>query len=470
MRRPRTRTARSPTSSTISAPGKPMDRLVCGDVGFGKTEVALRAAFIAAMAGHAGRADRPTTLLARQHYNNFSERFQGFPIEIGRLSRLVPAREAKATREGLKAGKVDIVIGTHAHPRQERRVQEARPGHRRRGAALRRHPQGAAEGAARRRPRADPDRDADPAHAADGDVGPARAVASSRPRRSTGSRCAPTSCPGTRWWSARRCCANIIAAARASSSCRASPTCPTSRNSCARRCPRSRYVVAHGQMAPTEVEERMRAFYDRKYDVLLSTTIVESGLDIPSRQHPDRPPRRPLRPRPALPAARPRRPGQDPRLCLFHHAGRPAADRDRRQAPAGARRPRYRSAPASSSPATISTSAAPAICSATSSRAISGRSASSSTSRCSRRRSSRPRRAALEARPDDFSPQITVDAPILIPEDYVPDLDLRMGLYRRMNELETRRRDRALRRRDDRPLRQAARRDRRTCSRSSRSS
>ena len=86
--------------------------------------------------------------------------------------------------------------------------------------------------------------------------------------------------------------------------------------------PEVRYVVAHGQMAPTEVEERMSAFYDRKYEVLLSTTIVESGLDIPSRQHPDRPPRRPLRPRPALPAARPRRPGEDPRLCLFHHARR----------------------------------------------------------------------------------------------------------------------------------------------------
>ena len=157
----------------------------------------------------------------------------------------------------------------------------------------------------------------------------------------------------------------------------------------------------------------------------------------PERQHADHPPRRPLRPRPALPAARPRRPGQDPGLCLFHHAGRPAADRDRGQAAARCWPSSTASAPASSSPPTISTSAAPAICSATSSRAISGRSASSSTSRCSRRRSSRPRPAALDARPEHFSPQITVDAPILIPDDYVPDLDLRMGLYRRMNELET---------------------------------
>ena len=94
--------------------GKPMDRLVCGDVGFGKTEVALRAAFVAAMAGYQVALICPTTLLARQHYSNFIARFQGFPIEIGRLSRLVPAAEAKATRERLELGKVDIVIGTHA--------------------------------------------------------------------------------------------------------------------------------------------------------------------------------------------------------------------------------------------------------------------------------------------------------------------------------------------------------------------
>ena len=100
--------------------------------------------------------------------------------------------------------------------------------------------------------------------------------------------------------------------------------CPTSSSILREEVPEVRAVTAHGQMAPTEVEERMSAFYDRKYDVLLSTTIVESGLDIPTRQHADHPPRRPLRPRPALPAARPRRPGQDPRLCLFHHARRPA--------------------------------------------------------------------------------------------------------------------------------------------------
>jgi transcription-repair coupling factor (superfamily II helicase) len=82
------------------AAGKPMDRLVVGDVGFGKTEVALRAAFVAAMAGMQVAVVCPTTLLARQHYTNFVERMRGFPIEIGRLSRLVPAAEAKRPRRG----------------------------------------------------------------------------------------------------------------------------------------------------------------------------------------------------------------------------------------------------------------------------------------------------------------------------------------------------------------------------------
>ena len=84
--------------------GKPMDRLVCGDVGFGKTEVALRAAFVMAMSGKQVALICPTTLLARQHYTNFVERLQGFPINVGRLSRLVPAAEVKKTKEGLANG------------------------------------------------------------------------------------------------------------------------------------------------------------------------------------------------------------------------------------------------------------------------------------------------------------------------------------------------------------------------------
>ncbi len=98
--------------------GKPMDRLICGDVGFGKTEVALRAAFVAAMGDSAAKMQvaviTPTTLLARQHYKNFSKRFEGFPLKIRQLSRMVTTKVQKETHELLAKGEVDIVIGTHA--------------------------------------------------------------------------------------------------------------------------------------------------------------------------------------------------------------------------------------------------------------------------------------------------------------------------------------------------------------------
>lgn len=96
------------------AAGKPMDRLVCGDVGFGKTEVAMRAAFLATMSGFQVAVIVPTTLLARQHTHNFTERFQGFPIRIAGLSRLVSHADAQKIHAEMKQGTVDIVIGTHA--------------------------------------------------------------------------------------------------------------------------------------------------------------------------------------------------------------------------------------------------------------------------------------------------------------------------------------------------------------------
>ena len=94
--------------------GHPMDRLICGDVGFGKTEVALRAAHAVAFAGGQVAVIAPTTLLARQHYHTFCERFAGFPVEVAMLSRFVSLREAARVREGIANGEVSIVIGTHA--------------------------------------------------------------------------------------------------------------------------------------------------------------------------------------------------------------------------------------------------------------------------------------------------------------------------------------------------------------------
>ena len=208
-----------------------MDRLICGDVGFGKTEVALRAAFIAAMSGMQVAVIAPTTLLARQHAKTFAERFAGTGLRVRQLSRFVAAKEAAETPQG-PGGRLGRDRRRHARAAREvREVLQARPPRHRRGAAFRRHPQGAAEAAPRRRPRPDDDRDADPAHAAARDVGRARAVghrdAAGRPPRGPHLRLALRH----RHRSARRCCASAIAAGRRSSSCRASPTCPRPRSS-----------------------------------------------------------------------------------------------------------------------------------------------------------------------------------------------------------------------------------------------
>ncbi|MES2580176.1 MAG: transcription-repair coupling factor [Pseudomonadota bacterium] len=93
--------------------GRPMDRLVCGDVGFGKTEVALRAAFVAVMGGRQVAVLVPTTLLAEQHYQNFCDRFAEWPIKIAEISRFRTAKEQKQALADLAEGKVDIIIGTH---------------------------------------------------------------------------------------------------------------------------------------------------------------------------------------------------------------------------------------------------------------------------------------------------------------------------------------------------------------------
>ena len=93
--------------------GRPMDRLVCGDVGFGKTEVALRAAFVAVMGGRQVAVLVPTTLLAEQHFNNFSDRFTEWPIKIAEISRFRTAKEQAEAIKGLADGKIDIIIGTH---------------------------------------------------------------------------------------------------------------------------------------------------------------------------------------------------------------------------------------------------------------------------------------------------------------------------------------------------------------------
>lgn len=261
--------------------GKPMDRLICGDVGFGKTEVALRATFITVMEGHQVAIVAPTTLLARQHYKTFVDRFRGLPVKIGHLSRLVASKDQKLTREELAKGNCEIVIGTHAllgKSVQFRNLgmiiideeQHFGVAHKERLKKLK------------------------------SDVHVLTLTATPIPRT------LQLAMSGMRGLS-------LIATPPVDRLAVRTFVLPTDelviREALLREhyrggqsfyvCPRVsdlkdieaflkehvpevKTVTAHGQMAPGQIEDIMNAFYDGSYDVLLSTTIVESGLDIPT--------------------------------------------------------------------------------------------------------------------------------------------------------------------------------------------
>ena len=263
------------------ASGKPMDRLVCGDVGFGKTEVALRAAFVAAMAGVQVAVVVPTTLLARQHFTNFVERFKGFPVNIGRLSRLVPAGEAQKTRDGLASGHIDIVVGTHAVIAKSVEFKNL-------GLVIVDEEQrfGVVHKERLKQLKAD-------VHVLTLTATPiprTLQMAMSGLRELSVIQTPPVDRLAVRTYVAPWDAVVLREALlrehdRGGQSFFVVPRIkdlPDIEEFLCNRVPEIKYVVAHGQMTPTEVEDRMSAFYDRKYDVLLSTTIVESGLDIPS--------------------------------------------------------------------------------------------------------------------------------------------------------------------------------------------
>ena len=150
------------------AAGKPMDRLVCGDVGFGKTEVALRAAFVAVADSKQVAVLCPTTLLAEQHFQTFSDRFADWPVKIAELSRFRSSKEtAENRRPSWRAARSTSSSARTSCCQRGRQVHAPGPGDHRRGAPLRRAAEGGAEEAARRGRRADAHRHADPAHAGD---------------------------------------------------------------------------------------------------------------------------------------------------------------------------------------------------------------------------------------------------------------------------------------------------------------
>ncbi|MGI8526017.1 MAG: transcription-repair coupling factor [Pseudolabrys sp.] len=261
--------------------GRPMDRLICGDVGFGKTEVALRAAFVAAIGGKQVAVVVPTTLLARQHFKTFTERFRGFPVNVAQASRLVPAGELAKVKAGLADGSIDIVIGTHALLGKGINFKDLAllvvdeeqhfgVSHKEKLKQLR------------------------------AEVHVLTLAATPIPRT------LQLALTGVRDLS-------IIASApvdRLAVRTFVSPfdplvvreallreryrggqsfyVCPRiedlagAKKFLDKNVPEVRVAVAHGQMPPTTLDDIMSAFYDGKYDVLLSTTIIESGLDIPT--------------------------------------------------------------------------------------------------------------------------------------------------------------------------------------------
>ncbi|HEU4957302.1 MAG TPA: transcription-repair coupling factor [Sphingomicrobium sp.] len=415
--------------------GKPMDRLVCGDVGFGKTEVALRAAFVAAMAGYQVALICPTTLLTRQHYSNFIARFHGFPIEIGRLSRLVPAGEAKATREGIEKGTVDIVIGTHALLAKSIQFKKL-------GLVI-----------------VDEEQHFGVAHkerlkALKEDVHVLTLTATPIPRTlqmaMSGLRelsviqTPPVDRLAVRtyvihWDAVVMREALLREHYRGGQSFLVAPRIadlPDLEKWIAEEVPEVKAVTAHGQMSASEVEERMSAFYDRKYDVLLSTTIVESGLDIPSAN--------------TLIVHRADRFGL---AQLYQLRGRVGRSKTRAYA--------YLTTPSDRSLTEGADKRLQVLANLDSLGAgfqlashdldIRGAGNLLGDEQSGHIKEvgfelyqSMLEDAILELksgateRREEFAPQINVEAPILIPELYVPDLDLRMGLYRRLGELEDR--------------------------------
>src|SRR5437588_2329065 len=258
-----------------------MDRLICGDVGFGKTEVALRAAFVTAMEGRQVAVVVPTTLLARQHYKTFRERFAGLPVRIAQASRLVGAKELAAAKAGITDGSVDIVIGTHALLGKAIKFRDL--------ALLvvdEEQHFGVVHKEKLKQLRAE--------------VHVLTLTATPIPRTLqlalTGVRdLSIIASPPVDRLAVRTFVSPfdplVVREALLRERYRGGQAfyvCPRiedlagAKEFLDKSVPEMRVAVAHGQMPSTVLEDIMSAFYDGKYDVLLSTSIVESGLDIPA--------------------------------------------------------------------------------------------------------------------------------------------------------------------------------------------
>jgi transcription-repair coupling factor (superfamily II helicase) len=261
--------------------GRPMDRLICGDVGFGKTEIALRAAFIAAMNGKQVAVVVPTTLLSRQHFKTFSDRLRGYPLHVAQASRLVAPKELATVKKGLAEGGVDIVIGTHALLGKAIKFKDL-------GLIVVDEEQhfGVAHKERLKQLRAE--------------VHVLTLTATPIPRTlqlalSGVREMSIIATPPVDRLAVRTFVSPfdpvVVREALLRERYRGGQTfyvCPRiediagAKEFLDKSVPEVRVAVAHGQMPSTMLEDVMSAFYDGKFDVLLSTAIVESGLDIPT--------------------------------------------------------------------------------------------------------------------------------------------------------------------------------------------
>ncbi|WP_171240703.1 transcription-repair coupling factor [Ruegeria sp. HKCCA5491] len=418
--------------------GAPMDRLICGDVGFGKTEVAMRAAFVAAMSGVQVAVIAPTTLLARQHAASFKERFRGFPLEVRQLSRFVSAKEAQQTRDGLARGTVDIVIGTHALLAKGIRFnnlglliideeQHFGVGHKERLKQLR------------------------------SDIHVLTLTATPIPRTLqlslTGVRdlsiigTPPIDRLAIRTYVSEFDAVTIREALlrehyRGGQSFYVVPRIsdlPEIEEFLKEQLPELTYVVAHGQMAAGELDDRMNAFYDGKYDVLLATTIVESGLDIPTAN-----------------TMVVHRADMFGLAQLYQIRGRVGRSKTRAYAYLTTKPRQKLTATAEKRLRVLGSLDTLGAGFTLASQDLDIRGAGNLLGE---EQSGQMRDVGYELyqsmleeaiakikagemeglsdSDDQWAPQINLGVPVLIPEDYVPDLDVRLGLYRRLSSLST---------------------------------
>ncbi len=416
------------------AAGRPMDRLVCGDVGFGKTEVALRAAFVAAMNGKQVAVVVPTTLLARQHFRTFSERFRGFPLRLAQASRLVKAADLAKVKEGLTNGTIDIVIGTHALLGKGIAFKDL-------GLVVVDEEQhfGVVHKERLKQIR--------------NEVHVLTLTATPIPRT------LQLALAGVRELSiiatppvdrlAVRTFVTpfdplIVREALLREKYRGGQAfyvCPRIEDLAgemkflAEQVPEVKVAVAHGQMASTQLEHVMSAFYDGSFDVLLSTSIVESGLDIPTAN--------------TLIVHRADRFGL---AQLYQLRGRVGRSKTRAYAifTLPAERPVTEQAERRLKVLQALDSLGAGFELASHDLDIRGAGNLLGDEQSGHIRevgyelyqemlaeAVAQLEAGLEApAPDKWSPQIAVGTPVTIPEEYVPDLSVRLGLYRRLADLE----------------------------------